>query len=79
MARLGLLPVIAARAQQDGRVTIGALHEWSRDAVETVLNLIVDGLLPDQLHLADELAEFRAYRALFDIEAAMPAVVITGR
>jgi hypothetical protein len=44
-----------------------------------VLSLIVDGLLPEQPHLAAEMAEFRAYRTLSDVEGQMPAVIVTGR
>jgi hypothetical protein len=41
-----------------------------------VLNLIVDGLMPDQPHLAGELAEFGARRQLRDVEMGMPATVV---
>lgn len=79
MTRLGLLLVIAAHAGRTEPVSIGALREWDRDPVDAVLNLIVDELLPDQPHLAEEVAEFRAYLQLCDIEAGMPAVIVAGR
>lgn len=79
MARLGLLLVIAAYAVRGEPVSISTLRAWDRDPVDTVLSLIVDGLLPDQPHLADELAEFRAYQQLCDVEAEIPAVVVAGR
>jgi hypothetical protein len=47
--------------------------------VDAVLSLIVDGMLPEQPHLAEEMAELRDHRTLSDVEGQMPAVIVAGR